>query len=235
MVCCITICIINVILSLFIYEIKDGKEEIKEIEKNKKVKFLKKALFIIVLYGMLYGAIVIGQNNGKLFIQYKLSDYISINKVAIYISIIIALSRVVRLVSNLCFMKVYNKLKDNILYLISCLLGLSFLLFIIGNFINNYIIGAIVMALGFFIFLAIRDPLENYLKTILMKNVNKKDQEQAALYFQMSRKISTFLISFAVTSILFKFKLIHVYIFLFIISIVFLFIVRKLFKLIKTN
>ena len=54
--------------------------------------------------------IACGQKNSKLFIQLNMQEFLSLDKVAIYISIFIFISRICRLVSNIGFIKIYNKL-----------------------------------------------------------------------------------------------------------------------------
>ena len=185
---CITICIINFILSLFIAEINVEEEVLTKSQ----FRLTKLIMYIILSYALLYGIIVIGQNNAKLFIQYRLNEVFTIDKTAIYLSFIIFASRLVRLISNLTFIKVYDKTKEKFILLLENLLFFSF---VIGGCIKNSIIGVLIMSIGFLIFLGLRDPIENYLTTVLMKNTNKDEQQQAIIYFQFARKIVTFLLS----------------------------------------
>ena len=205
---CVFICTINLILSMFMVE-----ADIKE-EPNTKtsVKISKLVVYIILIYGLLYGIIVIGQNNAKLFMQYRLNEVINIEKTAIILSFIVFASRLVRLISNLTFMKIYNVLKNKIIILMEFLLLVSYVLFVIGNFIRNGIIAALIMAIGFIIFLWLRDPIENLLTELLMKNTKVDEREQTIIYFQFFRKLTTFLLSMIATLILLKFEMVPKYI-----------------------
>lgn len=226
---CVFICTINLILSMFIVE-----ADIKE-EPNTKtsVKISKLVVYIILIYGLLYGIIVIGQNNAKLFMQYRLNEVINIEKTAIILSFIVFASRLVRLISNLTFMKIYNVLKNKIIILMEFLLLVSYVLFVIGNFIRNGIIAALIMAIGFIIFLWLRDPIENLLTELLMKNTKVDEREQTIIYFQFFRKLTTFLLSMIATLILLKFEMVYIYGLFTIIVFMYIPLVINFYKLIK--
>lgn len=165
--------------------------------------------------------------------QYRLQEFLKVNNVAIVISIILFISRISRLLSNLFFVKIYDKVKNKILYLINFTLIISVLLFIIRKLIPSALYGSIVMAIGFILLLALRDPTENVLSNILLKNTPKENKEQAILYFQFARRLVVFLISLMATIILTKYELLHLYLIILILTIIYLFIIFKLFHLIK--
>ena len=226
---CVFICIINLILSMFIVE-----ADIKE-EPNMKisVKISKLVVYIILIYSLLYGTVVIGQNNAKLFMQYRLNEVINIEKTAIILSFIVFASRLVRLISNLTFMKIYNVLKNKIIILMEFLLLVSYVLFVIGNFIRNGIIAALIMAIGFIIFLWLRDPIENLLTELLMKNTKVDEREQTIIYFQFFRKLTTFLLSMIATLILLKFEMVYIYGLFTIIVFMYIPLIINFYKLLK--
>lgn len=226
---CVFICTINLILSMFMVE-----ADIKE-EPNTKtsVKISKLVVYIILIYGLLYGIIVIGQNNAKLFMQYRLNEVINIEKTAIILSFIVFASRLVRLISNLTFMKIYNVLKNKIIILMEFLLLVSYVLFVIGNFIRNGIIAALIMAIGFIIFLWLRDPIENLLTELLMKNTKVDEREQTIIYFQFFRKLTTFLLSMIATLILLKFEMVYIYGLFTIIVFMYIPLIINFYKLLK--
>ena len=82
MIFCLTICFINIIVSNFFYEAK-----IKEQYSNEKSSFrFSKLLFLIIaLYGLFYASVSVGQTNSKLFMQYDMSNFLSTDKIAIYL------------------------------------------------------------------------------------------------------------------------------------------------------
>lgn len=226
---CVFICIINLILSMFIVE-SDTKEK-TNMKRN--IKISKLVMYIILIYSLLYGTVVIGQNNAKLFMQYRLNEVINIEKTAIILSFIVFASRLVRLISNLTFMKIYNVLKNKIIILMEFLLLVSYVLFVIGNFIRNGIIAALIMAIGFIIFLWLRDPIENLLTELLMKNTKVDEREQTIIYFQFFRKLTTFLLSMIATLILLKFEMVYIYGLFTIIVFMYIPLIINFYKLLK--
>ena len=231
MIICIGICFINIILSNFLYESKLQKEI---VQKNNTIFKWTKVLFLIVLlYGLIYGTLETAQENGKIFIQYTLQDFISVNKTVIYLSIIIALSRISRVLSNVFFSKIYRKVKNKFIIIlnINLIIAISFL--IIGNLIPSNIIGIVIMSLGFCLLLWARDPIMNFLKNELLNNCSKENQQKAMLNFNLSRKIVRCILATLVSLVLLKVKIIYILIILLIFSLVYIFFVIKLYALLK--
>lgn len=175
------------------------------------------------------------QTNDKLFIQYELQDFLKSNSVTLVMSIILFLSRVSRLILNLIFEKIYDKFKNRTLYLIYFGLLISVSLFVIGKIFFTSIYSSIIMAVGFILLLALRDPTENLLSDILLKNTNKEDKEKAILYFQFMRRLVVFILSLIATMILVRYELIHLYIVFLIFIILYIFMVLKLLYLVNNQ
>ncbi len=218
----------------FIYEISKDKKIIQKTSNNK-INFTKIVITIIIVYGLLYGTVAVCQTNDKLFMQYKLQEFMEVNNIALALSFILFLSRISRLFSNIFFIRIYDKLKNKIIYLINIALITSVLLFIIGHLLTNPKFGIILMSIGFLLLLALRDPTENVLSNLLLQNTLKDDKEQIMLYFQFSRRLVVFILSSLATLILTKFELIHLYIIIFIFAFIYLLIVIKLIHLLKKS
>lgn len=234
MIICIIICLNNFVMAHFIYEIKeDNSKSIKN--KHNRIKFNKIIITTIIVYGLLYGTVAVCQTNDKLFMQYKLQEFMQISNISLTLSFILFLSRISRLFSNIFFIRIYDKLKNRIIYLINIILIVSISLFIVGQIQINPIVGIILMSIGFLLLLALRDPTENVLSNILLQNTLKEDKEQIMLYFQFARRLVVFLLSSLATLVLTKHELIHLYIIIFIFTILYLFIVIKLLQLLKKN
>lgn len=232
MIFCMGVCFINIILSNFFYEANTYSEPIKD---NSKIKFSKIIILLIVLYGLFYASISIGQTNSKLFMQYDMSSFLNTEQIAIYLSIIITLSRLSRTVSNLLFMKVYNKLKNNIINLLEAVLLIAFTLMLIGHYIGNGIIGIIIMSLGFYLFLAIRDPFGNCVRKMCFDNSEQQDHDKVIVYLSLSRKIGELFFSGVIALILTKFSYVYVMTFMLIVAFMYIFIINKITKLLKTK
>jgi len=231
---CILICLNSFILSHFIYEVELNNEDF-EIKTTTKFNFNKIMLITILAYGLIYGTIAVCQTNDKLFIQYQLQSFLENNNVALIMSIILFLSRVSRLISNVLFDKVYKKLKDKILYMIYFGLFISLLLFVLGKILLFGVYSVVFMASGFIILLALRDPTENVLSNLLLKNTKKEDKERAILYFQFTRRLIIFMLSLLATAVLTKYELIHLYVIFLILTLLYLFVVLKLVSLISNH
>ncbi len=231
---CILICFNNFIMSHYIYEVNFDSKNL-ELKKNDKFNFNKIMIITILVYGLIYGTLVVCQTNDKLFIQYELQDFLKSNSVTLVMSIILFLSRVSRLILNLTFGKIYDKFKNRTLYLIYFGLLISVSLFVIGKIFFTSMYSSIIMAVGFILLLALRDPTENLLSDILLKNTNKKDKEKAILYFQFMRRLVVFILSLLATMILVRYELIHLYIVFLIFILLYIFIVLKLLYLINNQ
>lgn len=234
MILCILFCVLNIFLSNFLYEYKSDTYNGKE-EKNIKGKLpITSIIFLILLlYAILYATIDLGQANSKLFIQYKLSSFLDVSKVSIILSLIIAISRIVRVVSDYFFTKHCKGENKKILYKIGYALIIAFIFIIFGSLLNSKIIGIALMALGFFVFLGVRDLFANYMKTLLLNSCNEEYHEQAITYLTLSRKAGKFLISTLITLILLKIDMLYIMILLLIISLLNILIIKKIYKLVE--
>lgn len=234
MIICILICFNNFIMSHYIFEVDQDNKELK-LDKKNKFKFNKIIITTILVYGLIYGTLVVCQTNDKLFIQYELQDFLKASSVTFMISIILFLSRVSRLLINIVFGKIYDRFKNKTLYMIYLGLLISVLLFVVGKIFFTPMYGSIIMAIGFILLLALRDPTENLLSNILLKNTRKEDKGKVILYFQFTRRMVVFILSLLATMILTKYELIHLYIVLLIFILLYIFMVIKLLSLINNQ
>lgn len=230
MIICIGFCVLNCILVHFIYEVKqESKEEVEVHEFN----LTKRLLLILIVYALLYSALELTQTNTKLFLQYNMEEFLTLDKVVIYLSMIISLSRIVRVLGNYLFMKTYKKLNKKVPRIMVTSLIFSLFCILLGGSINYGFIGVIITAGGFLILLGIRDPYQNYMRTVLLNKCRPIYHDQAILYFEEFRKISNFLISAIITGILLKFDLIYALTFLLILVVFSTVLVRKMYDLVK--
>lgn len=231
MVICISICFINILASNLFYEVKTNNVGTNNDKFN--FKFSKLLILIIVLYGLFYASISIGQNNSKLFMQFDMNSFLTTEQIAIYLSIFLTISRIVRFVSDLLFLKVYNKMKNNIIKLLEVALLGAFILLLLGHFVGNGMIGIVIMALGFFIFLSIRDPFDNYMRKICFENCEEKNHDRAIVYLSLSRKIGEVLFSGIIAMILTKFNYVYVMALMLVVGLMYIYIINKIHKLLN--
>lgn len=232
---CIIFCVIGFIMSFAMFDISETHkiESDKEVQREgKKAKISIMIIFILISYTLVYGLIINGQGNSKLLIQYDLTENFEITTVAMYLSIIVVVSRVARLLANLIFEKVYNKFLKKFHIFIAVMLVLAFALVIFGHFIaNNLILKFILMAAGFCIILMIRDPFKIFMQDLVLSNIKHSEQQVIFAYMELGRKIGTAGISLLITAMLTKLTLIYVIILMLILSVAHYFVARKLYKL----
>ncbi len=206
MILCIMICVLNIFLSSFIYEYKYENDE--SVNHKRKIHWKKILILIIVVYGLLYATVETLQETGKIFIQYNFQNFIEMDKVTVYLTIIIAFSRIARVISNILFNKMYSKLKNKLIIFLNLLLFLSVILMLIGNIITNNIFSGVIMGTGFCLLLFVRDPIMTFTKTELLNNCNVEDQENIMHKFNLSRKIVRCILASLVSLLLLKIKMV---------------------------
>ncbi len=222
-------------IAFMYYEAKN--EEQKEIKlNNMKIKITSTIFLVIISNAVFYSIIKMGQNNSKLFMQYDFQKYLSIEMVTYYITTIVFISRIARLIGNIIWGKIYLKIKDKMSIALTICLCLAFLLLIIGHYINvPFIYKVIIMSLGFFLILAIRDSFQIYIEDVALNITNKEEQQKIIINIEVYRRFGTLILSAIFTLILMKYELIVIEFILLGLSIIEIFINKKLCKKIKQS
>jgi len=231
MIICIVICIINVFLSFLLYE--HSGDNIDSYVISKKIKFTKLVLLILGLYALTGAVIDLGHDNTKLFMQYELSTFLDSNNVAIYLSWIIALSRIARVVGVMFFTRLCSNKTERILTNVGYVLVFAFILIIMGGIYRLELFSVILMALGFFIFLGVRDTFVNCIKTVLLNNCDEALHEKAITYLSLSKTFSKFLISALISLLLLKTSMIYVMVLLLVVCIINIVIIKRIIKMLE--
>ena len=148
----------------------------------------------------------------------------------VYLTIVIAFSRIFRVLSNIFFYKIYMKTKNKYIILLNIAMFISILIMIIGNIMFSGNLACFVMAIGFCMILFIRDPIENFCKIELLNNCNIKEQEEAIHRFNLSRRIFRSLLAAVVGALLTKMKMVYIMVVLLILSLAYLGITINLSK-----
>lgn len=169
-------------------------------------------ILYIVLSNALFASIIrIGQINSKLFIQYDMQKFFSLDLLTMYISIVVLISRISRIIGNIFFGKLYSKVKENLSSILTILEFLAFVLLILGHLVKtSYILKFILMSLGFCLILGIRDSFKVYIEDTALQIVPKENQQRIMIFIESSRKIAQLALCIIVTLILLKFELIVV-------------------------
>lgn len=127
-------------------------------------------MLFIMLSGALFASIFrVGQNNSKLLIQYELEEFLPLRKVILYITYIVFISRIIRITSSLFFTKLYHKYKISIGNYLAIFQFVSYLLLVVGHYLNSITLKIIVMPIGYFLILGIRDLFQTYIEDVVLK------------------------------------------------------------------
>ena len=225
---------IILIISFKFYEVQEkednNSEEIKK-DKDKKIELTSTIFFVVLSNAIFYSIIKMGQNNSKLFMQYDFQKVLSIEMVTYYITIIVFISRIARILGNMIFGKLYLKIKDKMSMVLTFLECMSFALLILGHFIEfNFILKVIIMSSGFFLILAIRDSFQVYIEDTALKITKKDEQQKIMIDIEVYRKLGQLLLSGAFTLILIKYELIVIEFILLILSIIEITVNKKMCK-----
>lgn len=220
---------IFVLGTAFLYYEAKGNNELEIKKDNKKLKITSLMFYVILSNAVFYSIIKMGQNNSKLFMQYDFQKFLSVEMVTYYITIIVFISRMVRLIGNVIFGKLYKRIKDKMSVILTICLALSFLLLITGHFIeSNFACKVIIMSLGFFLILAIRDSFQTYIEDVALSISNKQEQQTIIIKIEVYRRLGTLLLSTIFTLILLKYELIVIEMILLILSVIEIYINKRL-------
>lgn len=238
MLLCILFCLICFVLSFNIIDFSNYNkiENTSSNIEKKKIKYSKLIIILIISYGLFYPVVNSGQSNGKLFIQQELLKNFDVEKTALIIGAILCISRIVRVLSNLIFNKVYTKLKEKVGIILAVFSSVSFIMMFLGFFITNSIIlKFIIMSFGYIIILFIRDPFRAYMQDLALNNINKEYQQTLLTTLELSRKIGRAILSFSFTLILIDYPMLVVILILLILSLVEILVSIKLYKLVLNS
>ena len=231
---CITICICCFIISFLIKDVSINDKLEKTKSRTKNSGFTKEILIMFVLYGISYALITNGQLNGKVFIQNELFKHFTENSTVIYLSLIVAISRIMRILSNIAFGKVYYKLRDKVGVLLITLLGLSFVFLCIGFYINTALtLKFAIMSIGFFIILAVRDPIKLYFQDLVLKRTEVNKQQAALTWLHFSRKLGNCALGLIISTVLLKIEMIYVMLGMAVIGVIEILLIIKFFSILK--
>ena len=212
------LCLVCFFISLFIVDVDNVKKE--EVQTEKKNKSFMRDQFkiiiaVILYYGLAFSIIAFSQQNGKLLIQNTLLEGFSVEKTAIYLSYVMFISRIVRILGNMAFPLVYRKLGNKTGILVSFMIFLSCLIILVGAFIKADIyLRAIIISFGFSFIPLLRDPLRIISQNLIFEKIDKKYHEDALAYLTLGRNIFKFAISLVVSAFLLNFSVGHLFIML---------------------
>lgn len=228
----IFIFLIIFLLSFSFYETEYTEED----NKRKKAKVTSSVLFFVILSNALFYSIIkLGQDNSKLFMQYDFGKNLSVEMVTYYITTIVFISRVVRILGNIIFSKTYKRIKDKMSIVLTVLELMAFSLILIGHYINfNFTLKVITMSAGFCTILAIRDSFQVYIEDTALRISGKEEHQKVMISIEVYRKLVQLLFSIVFTLVLAKFDMTVIIFILCILAIIEIILNKKMYdKLIE--
>ena len=157
-------------------------------------------MFIVLFYGLAFGIVVSSQQNGKLIIQNILNSELSVEKTAILISGIMFLSRIIRIIGNYYFPKVYKKTGGKTGLFLSLMIIISCLFILAGALINaDFYVKAVICTIGFSVIPFLRDPIKIFCQKTVFERFDEKYQKDIFAFMAMGKSLIKFVLSLAVS------------------------------------
>lgn len=237
---CILFCVITFCLSFTFYEVKDKEDNLETKNKPQKCKEEKKSkLSKILLLAMISNALFInivfvGQQDSKLFIQYQLTDWYGITTTATLLTLIVASSRLSRIVLNMAFNKYYQKFKNQIPIVLSSVLVIGFGSIILGAVLPLHnIIKVLFMTLGFDLIIPMRDTFIIYIEDVVLSHSKKEEQQELFTNMEVLVKVGKVAMNLAISLLLLKVDLYYIMWMFVLAGVVEILLSRKIVKLAK--
>lgn len=222
MVGCITTCTVGLVLSLFMKDCSPYNKIAKKHRgsQNTTITYNKNVILAIVLFALFYCLVNNGQSEGKLFVQQNILVDFNVEDTALIIGAIICISRIIRVISNVAFAKLYEKYQEKMGVALPVLLAASMGCILFGSFIPVILVKIVVMAIGYTIILFARDPFRLYIQDVLFTNTPKEQHQTLLTVLEFGVKIATAGIGLAFSAILLSYPMIIVIAIIFVISII---------------
>ena len=232
MIGCITTCAVGFVLSLFMKDCSDYNRISYKTTSGSKIKinYNKTIIISVLLFALFYAIVTSGQNEGKLFIQQNVLLEFDLEKTSLIIGAIICVSRVIRVLSNLIFMRLYYKYKDKMGVALPAMLAFSIGSMLFGSFVPHIIVKILVMGIGYTVILFIRDPFRLYIQDVLLACTPKEQHQTLLTILEFGVKIATAGIGLAFSAILTKYPMTIVVAIMFTIAIIEIFVSLMLYR-----
>ncbi len=233
MICCVIAAFLGFITSFFMVDYSEnGTKQARE--QVVKVNYTKTVVITMISYGLFFAAVTSGQANQQLFIQENLFLHFDVEQTALILGVVLACSRIIRVISNIIFIKLYRYMKKKTGNLLAFMLLLSFILSVVGSFVPIVAVKIILMALGYVVILLIRDPFNLFIQDILFEYTPNDQHATLITNLRFTIKIATLFISTMASLILLKFPLVYVIVAIGIFAAVETVISLKMYRMIKS-
>ena len=214
---CILFCLITFCLSFTFYEVKadnlatENKPQKSKERKSKKNKLSKILLLALISNALFINIVFVGQQDSKLFIQYQLTDWHGITTTATLLTLIVASSRLSRIVLNVLFNRFYTTFRNNVPIVLSGMLVAGFLAIILGAVLPaSNIIKVLLMTLGFDLIIPMRDTFIIYIEDVVLSHSKKEQQQELFTNMEVLVKVGKVAMNLVISLLLLKVDLYYV-------------------------
>jgi len=234
MIGCIMACAIGAILTFLMKDCSDYNRITYKKENKEKVKiqYSKFIIMAIVVYALFYPIVNNGQSDGKLFIQQQVLLDFNLDNTSLIIGAIVCVSRIIRVVSNIGFVKLYYKYQEKLGVVLPVMLSLSIAFMLFGSLIPQVFFKIIVMGIGYTIILFARDPFKLYMQDVIFENTPKEQHQTLLTMLEFGVKITTAGMGLGFSAILISYPMIVVMALMLAISIIDIVLSMKLYNMV---
>ena len=209
MIGCIIACAIGVVLAFLMKDCSDYNKITYKKESKEKVKihFSKFIITAIAVYSLFYPVVNNGQTDGKLFIQQQALLDFNVDDTTLIIGAIVCVSRIIRVISNVGFAKLYYRYQEKIGIALPVMLSIAIALMLFGSFIPQVVVKMVVMGLGYTIILFARDPFKLYMQDVIFENTPKEQHQTLLTMLEFGVKITTAAMGLGYSAILLSYPM----------------------------
>lgn len=231
MIGCITTCAIGFILSFYLEDCSNFDKTVKKKKEEKeKAKVSKVILWGMLAYAVFFPVVNSGQTEGKLFTQQELLTEYSLETTAFVIGIIVCISRVVRVISNMIFSKIYKGYQSKTGMVLAGMLATSIGMTFFGSFIDYMPLKIVIMGFAYIIILFARDPFNLYVQDVIIGTTAKEYHRSLLVMMGFYSKIGTLVLNTLFSFVLLGFTLRTVMGILFVISVICVLVTVQFYK-----
>lgn len=211
MICCVGSAFVAFVLSFFVADYSDkNRLNKKHRQKRERVKIEDFAIWAIVVYGIASMVVGCGVTDAKLFIQQDFLQLVSLETTANIIGAIYFVSRIAKLLANMCFVNLYAKMRLKTGILIVVMLAFAFVLLLSGTAITNFPIKILVMGAGYIFILLCYDPVRHYIQQIFVQHTPTEQHQNLFAYMGLANSICCAFCSAVFSAILLQYTMISV-------------------------
>lgn len=204
---CIASCIFTFSLSILLEDVSPYNKVVIAKSKEKSFSF-RPFILLCLVYGLFFSIIYIGQPDIKIVLQETLLSFNTVATSSMILSIILFLSRILRLLSNYFYKVYHRRLQNKMAIILPILLFVGLCFAVGGSFASQHFVLAVVLvSIGYCIFLFVRDPFSIYVQDYLLSHCEKTHHQTVLTLLEYFCKVIEASISLCFTLLLLHFSM----------------------------